>query len=287
MLKRICCIITLLLLMPLLFACEKNVSFNSGASETNPVSNDTLANMDDKKSKNYSSTKEEIGEIVFEVPGYFDFRGTDQNEFEVVFGSKGAKSVGFIGFKSYEGIYTESAKLGKADLMKVFEKDLQNVKTEESMVLNNYILKVFGSSDNCTVIRALIVNDSMGTSVYTQLKVDETDPKNKNHYNDYIRMIDNAKFKVSDLELVGGIKGTTAKRDEYGVYSYISGIVKNNTSKKYSYVQITFALFDKAGNKVGTAMANENNIGAGETWKFEALALKDFSTYKLDEITGW
>ena len=100
-------------------------------------------------------------------------------------------------------------------------------------------------------------------------------------------MIDNATFKVDDLELVGGINGTTAKSDEYGVYTYISGIVKNNTNKKYSYIQITFALFDKDGNKVGTAMANENNIGAGETWKFKAIALEDFSTYKLDEITGW
>lgn len=89
-----------------------------------------------------------------------------------------------------------------------------------------------------------------------------------------------------DLELVGGIKGTTVRYDGYFAH-YISGIVKNNTTKKYSYVQITFNLYDKDGNKVGTALANENDLGAGETWKFEAIGFDDFATYKLNEIIGW
>lgn len=91
---------------------------------------------------------------------------------------------------------------------------------------------------------------------------------------------------VEDLELVGGIDGTTTRYDGYFA-TYISGVVRNNTDKKYSYLQITFDLFDKDDNKVGTALANVNNIGPGEKWKFEAMALEDFSSYRLDEIIGW
>jgi hypothetical protein len=157
-------------------------------------------------------------------------------------------------------------------------------KTEESMLNNNYILKIF-SSDDKTFVWAILVNDSANKGVIVMFSTNESEQSH--YYNDFNKMIDNAIFKVDDLELVGGTKGTSTKSDGYGFSTYILGIVKNNTQKKYSYVQITFALFDKDGNKVGTAMANMNGFGPGETWKFEALALKDFSTYKLDEITAW
>lgn len=277
----------LFLLIILLCSCATKNTSNDNSKETSALGVDQLTKENDNSKKNYIPIEEEIGRIVFEIPGYYNNRSTNYDEFQVTFSSKGATSVGYIGFYLYDGIYAESAKNSKDNLINEFTKGLQNIKTEESMLANNYILKVIGSSDKCTIVRAFIVNDSTGTAVYIQLKVDETDPKNKNYYNDFINMIDNAIFKVDDLELVGGVKGTTTKSDGYGFSTYISGVVKNNTSKKYSYVQITFALFDKDGNKVGTALANVNSLDAGETWKFEALALKDFSTYKLDEITGW
>ncbi len=43
-------------------------------------------------------------------------------------------------------------------------------------------------------------------------------------------------------------------------------------------------------NKVGTALDNMNNLGAGETWKFKAMSVDTANaggTYKLDEITGF
>lgn len=54
-----------------------------------------------------------------------------------------------------------------------------------------------------------------------------------------------------------------------------TGILKNNSGKDLNYVQITFAVKDADSNKLGAAMANVNNLKAGDTWKFETMS---FST---------
>lgn len=72
---------------------------------------------------------------------------------------------------------------------------------------------------------------------------------------------------------------------------YIEGSIKNNTDKKYSYVQVTFILYDKDGNQLGTAMDNANDIEPNATWKFKAMDMTGYASqvasYKLSEITGW
>lgn len=82
---------------------------------------------------------------------------------------------------------------------------------------------------------------------------------------------------------------TNEYTDSIGTH-YIEGTVKNSNDKDYSYVQIEFVCYDKDGNNIGTAMANTNNLGANETWKFKAMGL--FSNSKADhcdykEITSW
>ena len=69
----------------------------------------------------------------------------------------------------------------------------------------------------------------------------------------------------------------------------IVGHVKNNASKTYSYAQITFSLYDKAGNQVGSAFANINNLESGGTWKFEALVAQSNpgGTFKFKELSGF
>ena len=52
-------------------------------------------------------------------------------------------------------------------------------------------------------------------------------------------------LELVDWELDGG--GLTVKA---------VGIVKNNTSRNYRYVQIMFNVYDSSDNRVGTAMAN-------------------------------
>ena len=86
-------------------------------------------------------------------------------------------------------------------------------------------------------------------------------------------------------------EGHKGESDQYG-YSYtIEGSIKNNTNKQYSYVQVTFNLYDTDGAQIGTALANINNLEANGLWKFKAIGSlgngKSVASYKLVEITGW
>ena len=92
---------------------------------------------------------------------------------------------------------------------------------------------------------------------------------------------------VGELELVGGIEGTHWERDGYLLY--IVGIIKNNSSHKYNYAQVTFILLDKNNNQVGSAMDNINDLEPGATWKFKALIFdaSEVRYYKLGEIVGF
>lgn len=81
-----------------------------------------------------------------------------------------------------------------------------------------------------------------------------------------------------------------SKQYSDGYSYYVEGTVKNLKNKDYSYVQIEFVCYDKAGNNIGTALDNTNNLLANETWKFKAIGL--FSDAKADhcdfhEITSW
>lgn len=93
----------------------------------------------------------------------------------------------------------------------------------------------------------------------------------------------NEKFTLED--------GHTGSTDEYGMSYNIEGSIKNNTDKQYSYVQVTFNLYDSDGAQIGTALANINNLEANGLWKFKAIGSlgngKSVASYKLMEITGW
>ncbi len=84
---------------------------------------------------------------------------------------------------------------------------------------------------------------------------------------------------------------TDLKVDESGFTPKATGILKNNTDSDKSYIQITFAVKDKDGNKLGTAMANINNLKAGETWKFEAMSFSTDEGQVIDlddyEVSGF
>lgn len=70
---------------------------------------------------------------------------------------------------------------------------------------------------------------------------------------------------------------------------YIEGTIQNNTDKSYSYVQVTFNIYDANGNQLGTAVDNINNLEPNGTWKYKALGLttEKVTSYKFVEITGW
>ena len=86
-----------------------------------------------------------------------------------------------------------------------------------------------------------------------------------------------------DLEVVE----TATERDEYGVL-YIVGKLKNNNKKTYSYVQVTFNLYDNDGAQIGTTLANTTNLEGGGVWKFKAVILEDNAAkYKLTGIDAF
>jgi hypothetical protein len=67
----------------------------------------------------------------------------------------------------------------------------------------------------------------------------------------------------------------------------ITGSVKNACDRHYRYVQITFKLFDASGAVVGTALANQSSLDAGETWKFKAHGFISAPKFRLDRITAF
>lgn len=88
-----------------------------------------------------------------------------------------------------------------------------------------------------------------------------------------------------DFELKGEV---TVEKDTFA--TYFSGVVVNNKNRDLAYAQITFNLYDADGNLVGTALDNVNNLKAGGSWKFKAMALCDneeISSWELAEIMGY
>lgn len=72
-----------------------------------------------------------------------------------------------------------------------------------------------------------------------------------------------------------------------GYVRYVSGHIKNNTNKTYSYVQVSINLYDD-GTLVGSTLDNVNNLEPGATWEFKAVILQDNADqYKITEVTGW
>ena len=67
----------------------------------------------------------------------------------------------------------------------------------------------------------------------------------------------------------------------------VVGRIRNNTKRTYSYVQVTFRLYDSQGDQVGSAMANVNGLEPGGTWKFKAVCFCRGERFRLNEITGF
>ena len=91
--------------------------------------------------------------------------------------------------------------------------------------------------------------------------------------------------KKEKFELVGEVEQET---DQFA--TYLKGVIKNNSGKDCTYVQVTFNLYDADGNQIGTAIDNINNLETDGTWKFKAMGMDvdgEIASYKLAEITGY
>ena len=77
------------------------------------------------------------------------------------------------------------------------------------------------------------------------------------------------------------------KTEKDGYWTYVTGTIKNNTNKEYSYVQVEVNLYDEDGSLINSTLDNINNLEANGTWKFKAMATSEFATYKIKEVTGY
>jgi len=102
--------------------------------------------------------------------------------------------------------------------------------------------------------------------------------------------IDKGLNDITDTSKLSIVQGTEkGYADEMNMFYYIEGTVKNDSDKKYSYVQVTYNVYDTNGNNLGSCLANNSNLEANETWKFKAVCsgnASDIASYKLAEITG-
>jgi Double zinc ribbon len=73
--------------------------------------------------------------------------------------------------------------------------------------------------------------------------------------------------------------------DEYS--TTITGTIKNDCGRRFRYVQVTFKLFDASGDVVGTALANQNDLEFGETWKFKAHAFTACRRFSNGTVTAF
>lgn len=75
-------------------------------------------------------------------------------------------------------------------------------------------------------------------------------------------------------------KNTTGESDGVGGV-HIHGTVLNTCDQGFSYVQIVFTILDSSGSNVGTAMANNTDLAAGDTWTFNAIGMYDGDSWRF------
>jgi DNA-directed RNA polymerase subunit RPC12/RpoP len=84
---------------------------------------------------------------------------------------------------------------------------------------------------------------------------------------------------------VVSISDVKAEMPDYGGMDIV-GCIKNLTTGPLDSVSVNYSIFDDNGNKVDDSIDFISKIGAGETWKFKVISLKDGGkTYRLEGIT--
>ena len=74
----------------------------------------------------------------------------------------------------------------------------------------------------------------------------------------------------SRYEFIGELDMTVDYESYLGYSVKIRGKLKNTSKKEFSYVSVTFAIYDEEGNQMETALDNMNYLQPGEIWSFEA-----------------
>lgn len=84
-----------------------------------------------------------------------------------------------------------------------------------------------------------------------------------------------------DLEILD----YTSTSDQY--FRYVTGHIKNNTNRTYSYVQVEINTY-KGETLVGSTLDNVTNLAPGDVWEFKAMILEDDAdSFRIVDVTGW
>jgi len=103
-----------------------------------------------------------------------------------------------------------------------------------------------------------------------------------------IKTVETVETKVTPVVEKEKLEVLTSSLVKEGYLKYVSGTVRNNSTKQYGYVQIQFNLYDKDGSQVGSAMANLNNLEPNGIWKYKAIVMDDeVTSFKLKGVTGF
>ena len=78
--------------------------------------------------------------------------------------------------------------------------------------------------------------------------------------------------------------------DSYFGYSIeIKGTLKNTSNIEFTYVSVTFAIFDEEGNQIATALDNMNYLQPGRSWAYTAIVIGwtevEPKSYTLVDVT--
>lgn len=107
-----------------------------------------------------------------------------------------------------------------------------------------------------------------------------------------IAIVAGLKDEISSLKLdISNVTMSIDYNEYLGYSAVIIGTAKNVSKRDYKYASVEFSVYDASGINLGTALANINNLGSGDSWYFEAILLNFVSSrptsYKLVEITTW
>ena len=97
-------------------------------------------------------------------------------------------------------------------------------------------------------------------------------------------------FSVNSTYVVLKNSKMTCSYDDFfgGWNVVITGMIKNESKIKFSYVSVYFSVYDQHGNKLGSIFDNITNLNVGETWSFKAENFACFDvpikSYRLSEI---
>lgn len=139
----------------------------------------------------------------------------------------------------------------------------------------------------CVIAGALVIGSQ---SLYSDAIDAATEGTSFSTSEDDGKKSDEGDAKKNEAKADYTIKGAKASSTSYGTFQ-VKGSLTNNIDSDWSYVSVSYSLYDKKGNKIDTANDYCDGLKSGKTWKFEASSLSaesgEVDTYELDEVSYW